>query len=72
VHADVLAGLQPVAGKAEVGPVGELEAEHLLVEVLGALEVLGDEEIMVQFGDGHGGKPLQVSVVRILALPAHQ
>src|SRR2546427_4135611 len=55
VHADAVARLEPVAGEAEVGPLGELEAEHVLVEFPGALEVLGDEQEVVQFGDGHGG-----------------
>src|SRR5438132_675124 len=55
VHADPVARLEPVAGEAKVGPFGELEAEHVLVEFPGALEVLGDEQEVVQFGDGHGG-----------------
>src|SRR5882672_5139745 len=54
MDADPVARLEPVAGKAEVGPLGELEAENVLVEFLGALEVLGDEQEMVEFGDGHG------------------
>jgi hypothetical protein len=53
VHADVVARLQPIAGEAEIRPLGELEPQNFLVEVLGALEVLGDEKIMVQFGDRH-------------------
>src|SRR5258708_40210800 len=53
MHADSVAGLEPVAGEAEVGPLGDLEAEHVLVEFLGALEVLRDQQEMVQFGDRH-------------------
>ena len=55
VHADPVAGSEPVAGKAEVGALGELEAEDVLVKFPGALEVFGDEQEVVQFGDGHGG-----------------
>src|SRR5438132_11287332 len=54
MDADAVAGPQPVARKAEVRTVGELEAEDVLVEFPGALEVLGDEQEVVQFGDGHG------------------
>src|SRR5882762_6837504 len=53
MHADSVAGLEPVAGEAEVGPLGDLQAEHVLVEFLGALEVLRDQQEMVQFGDRH-------------------
>src|SRR2546428_2632169 len=54
VHADPVAGSEPVAGKAEVGALGELEAEDVLVKFPGALEVFGDEQEVVQFSDGHG------------------
>src|SRR5688500_608981 len=58
VHADVLARLEPVAGEAEIRALGgELEAEHLLVEVSRLLEVLRDQEVVVQFGDGHRKPP---------------
>src|SRR2546421_84647 len=53
VHADFVARLEPVAGKAEVGPLGDLEAEHVLVEFLRALEILRDQQEMVEFGDRH-------------------
>src|SRR5512138_2145331 len=56
VHAGVAVRLQPVAGKAEVGPLPvELHAEHAAVEVLGALQVLGDQQVMIDLGDGHSG-----------------
>src|SRR5712671_5387325 len=54
VHADRVARLEPVARKAEVRPLrGGLQAEDLLVEFLRALEVLRDDEIVVDVGDGH-------------------
>src|SRR5689334_9201140 len=55
VHAGLAVHLQPVAGEAEVGARRvDLHAEHALVEVLGALEILGDQQEMVEAGDGHG------------------
>src|SRR5688572_25893338 len=54
VHANVVADLEPVAGKAEVGPLGELQAEDILVELLRALEVLRHKQVMIQFGEWHG------------------
>src|SRR5712664_3865124 len=55
VHADVLPQLQPVAGKAEIRPLGEPHAEHLLVELLRALQVLRYHQVVIQSGKGHGG-----------------
>src|SRR5687767_3790394 len=54
VHADVVADFQPVAGKAEVRALGELQSEHVLVELLRALEVLRHEQVVVEFGEWHG------------------
>ena len=53
VDADLVADLEPVAGKAEVRALGELHAQDFAVEVPGALEVLRDDEVVVQSGDGH-------------------
>src|SRR2546425_11336034 len=53
VDADLLADLEPVAGKAEIRALGELHPQDVAVEVPGALEVLRDDEVVVQSGYGH-------------------
>ena len=57
VDLDLAVHAQPVAGEREVGPLHHLEAEHVAVEALGLLEVVGADEIVVELGDGHGGPP---------------
>src|SRR5438067_6729453 len=72
VHAGLAVRLQPIAREAEVGALRvHLHAEDATVEVLGALEVLGDQQKVIQFGDGHGGTLLVElsSVVMILTMP---
>src|SRR6266699_1595898 len=54
VHLDLAVDAQPVAGKREIRPRHDFEAEHLAVEILGALEVVRADEEVVQLGDGHG------------------
>src|SRR5690606_1230852 len=60
VHADVVAGLEPIAGKAEVRPVGELQPEHVLVEPARALEILRYEKIVVELGNRHSSPPVEI------------
>ena len=54
VHADVVAGLQPVTREAEVGTLGELQSQDVLIKIPGPLQILGDQQIVVQLRDWHG------------------
>src|SRR5947207_6491386 len=53
VDADLVAELEPVAREAEVRALGEFHPQDVAVEVLGALEVLRDDEVVVQSCYGH-------------------
>src|SRR3954462_14625664 len=64
VHARLAVRLQPVAGEAEVRALlVDFHAEHAAVEILGALEILGNQQEMVQFGDGHRMDPPVVIIL---------
>jgi hypothetical protein len=70
MHADVLAGLQPVPGKAEVGALRELQSQDVLIKIPGPLEVLGDEQIVIQLRDRHGFSWSDALFCGIAAAPA--
>src|SRR5260221_4949488 len=57
MHLDLAVDAQPIAWERKVRPRHHLESEHLAVEILGALEVVRANKIVVQFGDGHGVSP---------------
>src|SRR5260221_2213477 len=57
MHLDLAVNAQPIAWERKVRPRHHLESEHLAVEILGALEVVRANKIVVQFGDGHGVSP---------------
>src|SRR5215471_19614106 len=49
VHGGGAAGIEPVAREIERRAVADLKPEHLDIEVLGALEVLGLDRVVLQF-----------------------
>src|SRR6266705_1431698 len=53
VHLDLAVHPQPVAREGEVRPRHHLEAQHVAVEVLGLLEVVRPDEVVIQLCQRH-------------------
>jgi hypothetical protein len=57
MHGGDAAGIEPVAGEIERRTIAVLQPQHFTVEVLGALEVLGFDGVVLQSAKWHGCSP---------------
>jgi hypothetical protein len=59
MHGGDATGIEPVAGEIERWAIADLKAKYFAVEVLGALEVLGFDGVVLQSAKWHGFSPLE-------------
>ena len=53
VNLNLSAYAKPVAGERQVWPGHDFESERVTVKGSGALDILGPNEVVIEFGDGH-------------------